>query len=113
MYTRRTSISISTIRRLGASTIGESSPGGPPVAISDTDTDIDDFDGGFLNFAQINIRGQQPGDVLSVNGSLPFGIVASPYDPVTGIVSLFGFASHADYQTAIEQIRFSTTAPAG
>jgi hypothetical protein len=46
--------------------------GGPPVKISDTDSDIDDFDGGLITFAQINIRGQQPGDVLSVNGALPF-----------------------------------------
>ncbi len=92
---------------------GEIISGGPPVRISDTDSDIDDFDGGFITFAQINIRGQQPGDVLSVNGALPFGIFASPFDPSTGILSLFGWASHADYQTAIEQIRFSTTAPVG
>jgi hypothetical protein len=87
--------------------------GGTPVSISDTDSDIDDFDGGFLSFAQINIRGQQPGDVLSVNGTLPFGIFASPFDPFTGILTLFGWASHADYQTAIEQIRFSTTQRVG
>jgi hypothetical protein len=87
--------------------------GGPPVRISDTDSDIDDFDSGFITFAQINIRGQQPGDVLSVNGTLPFGIFAKPYDPFTGILELSGFASQSDYQTAIEQIRFSTTAPVG
>jgi hypothetical protein len=92
---------------------GEIISGGPPVAISDTDSDIDDFDGGFIEFAQINIRGQQPGDVLSVNGTLPFGIFASPFDPFTGILTLFGWASHSAYQTAIEQIRFSTTAPVG
>ncbi len=92
---------------------GEIISGGPPVAISDTDSDIDDFDGGFIEFAQINIRGQQPGDVLSVNGTLPFGIFASPFDPSTGIITLFGWASHSAYQTAIEQIRFSTTAPVG
>jgi hypothetical protein len=44
---------------------------------------------------------------------LPFGIFASPYDPSTGILTLFGYGSHADYQTAIEQIRFSTTAAVG
>ena len=91
----------------------EFTSGGPPVRISDTDSDIDDFDSGFITFAQINIRSQQTGDVLSVNGALPFGIFASPYDPSTGIINLFGFASHADYQTAIEQIRFSTTAAVG
>jgi hypothetical protein len=91
----------------------EFAPGGPPVAISDTDSDIDDFDGLFISGAWFDIKGQQPGDVLSVNGALPFGIFASPYDPSTGILTLFGYGSHADYQTAIEQIRFSTTAPVG
>ena len=84
-----------------------------PVSISDTDSDIDDFDGGFITFAQINIKNQFPGDVLSVNGTLPFGIFASPFDPFTGILELFGYASHSAYQTAIEQIRFSTDAPVG
>ncbi len=84
-----------------------------PVPISDIDSDIDDFDGGFITFAQININNQFPGDVLSVAGALPFGIFATPFDPFTGILSLFGFGSHSDYQTAIEQIRFSTDAPVG
>src|SRR5262245_17033858 len=84
-----------------------------PVSISDTDSDIDDFDGGLITFAEINIRNQFPGDVLSVAGSLPFGIFATPFDPFTGILTLYGFGSHSDYQTAIEQIRFSTDAPVG
>ena len=84
-----------------------------PVSISDTDSDIDDFDGGFITFAQININNQFPGDVLSVIGTLPFGIFATPFDPFTGILTLFGFGSHSDYQTAIEQIGFSTDAPVG
>src|SRR3954462_10855755 len=77
-----------------------------PVSISDTDSDISDFDGAFINFAQININNQFPGDVLSVMGSLPFGIFATPYDPVTGTISLYGFGTHSDYETAIEQIGF-------
>ena len=84
-----------------------------PVSISDTDSDIDDFDGGIITFAQININNQFPGDVLSVIGTLPFGIFATPFDPFTGILTLFGFGSHSDYQTAIEQIGFSTDAPVG
>jgi len=84
-----------------------------PVPISDIDSDIDDFDGVFITFAQININNQFPGDVLSVAGALPFGIFATPFDPFTGILSLYGFGSHSDYQTAIEQIRFSTDAPVG
>ena len=86
---------------------------GAPVPIADTDSDIDDFDGGFITFAEINIQNQFPGDVLSVSGTLPFGIFASPFDPSTGILELFGYASHSAYQTAIEQIRFSTDAPVG
>ena len=84
-----------------------------PVPISDIDSDIDDFDGGFITFAQFNIQNQFPGDVLSVNGTLPFGIFATPFDPFTGILTLYGFASHSAYQTAIEQVRFSTDAPVG
>ena len=86
---------------------------GAPVPIADTDSNIGDFDGLFINFAQIDIQNQFPGDVLSVSGTLPFGIFASPFDPSTGILELFGFASHSAYQTAIEQIRFFTDAPVG
>ena len=86
---------------------------GAPVPIADSDSDIDDFDGGFITFAEINIQNQFPGDVLSVIGTLPFGIFASPFDPSTGILQLFGYASHSAYQTAIEQIRFVTDAPVG
>ncbi len=98
---------------LGNDYRAEITSGGAPIAISDTDSNIDDFDGLFLSGAWFDIKGQQFGDVLSVNGTLPFGIFATPYDPSTGILTLFGYASHADYQTAIEQIRFSTTAPVG
>ena len=84
-----------------------------PVSISDTDSDIDDPDGGIITFAQITINNPFPGDVLSVIGTLPFGIFATPFDPFTGTLFLFGFGSHSAYQTAIEQIGFSTDAPVG
>ena len=84
-----------------------------PVSISDTDSDIDDLDGGIITFAQITINNPFPGDVLSVIGTLPFGIFATPFDPFTGTLFLFGFGSHSAYQTAIEQIGFSTDAPVG
>jgi VCBS repeat-containing protein len=38
---------------------------------------------------------------------LPPGITASSYDPVTGILTLSGVASFANYETALEAIRFS------
>ena len=44
-----------------------------------------------------------------MNGALPAGISASAYDPVTGILTLSGEASLADYQTAIHQVEFGTT----
>ena len=84
-----------------------------PVPISDTDSDIDDFDGGIITFAQITINNLFPGDVLSVIGTLPFGIIATPFDPFTGTLALIGFGSHSAYETAIEQIGFSTDAPVG
>ncbi len=40
-------------------------------------------------------QNQFPGDVLSVTGTLPFGIFAAPFDPFTGILKLFGLASHS------------------
>jgi len=87
--------------------------GGPGVASADTDTDIDDFDDSTITRAQIDIQGTDPGDLLSVAGSLPFGISASAFDSFNGILTLSGAASHSAYQTAIEQIRFSTTRPVG
>ena len=38
---------------------------------------------------------------------LPGGITASDYDPVTGTLTLSNVASFADYETALEAIRFS------
>jgi VCBS repeat-containing protein len=91
----------------------EVTSGGPAVRIADTDADIDDIDDFFISQAVIDIRGTDPGDLLAVNGSLPFGIFATPFNPSNGTLTLFGLASHAAYQTAIEQIVFSTTRPVG
>jgi len=44
-----------------------------------------------------------------VNGTLPSGITASPYDPLTGTLTLTGMAPHADYQAALQQIEYSST----
>ncbi len=38
---------------------------------------------------------------------MPGGITASAYDPVTGTLTLSNVASFADYETALEAIRFS------
>ena len=50
--------------------------------------------------------------MLSVNGALPTGIAAS-LDPLTGVLTLSGEASHDAYEAAIRQIEFSTTQPIG
>ena len=45
--------------------------------------------------------------MLTATGSLPPGITASAYNPVTGTLTLSNVASFADYETALESIRFS------
>ena len=57
--------------------------------------------------ATITLTNPQAGDLLTATGSLPPGITASAYNPVTGTLTLSGVASFADYETALEAIRFS------
>ena len=52
-----------------------------------------------------------PNDTLSISGTLPDGITASAYDPATGVLTLAGVASIADYQAALQQVVFSTADP--
>ena len=86
--------------------------GGLAVKIADSDIDISDLDGDTIFAAEIHIREADLGDVLSVNGALPAGITAS-LDPLTGVLTLSGEASHDAYEAAIRQIEFSTTQPIG
>ena len=79
------------------------------MPISDIDVDIDDFDDFDILAAEIDINGTDSGDLLAINGSLPFGIVALPYNPSNGVLRLEGQGSHADYEAAIRQVVFSTT----
>ena len=44
-----------------------------------------------------------------MNGALPARITASAYDSDTGILTLSGTASLADYQAAIGLVEFSST----
>ena len=81
---------------------------GTPVAIADTDTLIGDPDiGSTIASATITLTNPQIGDLLTATLPLPGGITASAYDPVTGILTLSGVASFANYETALEAIRFS------
>ncbi|HEX2400203.1 MAG TPA: VCBS domain-containing protein, partial [Mycobacterium sp.] len=81
---------------------------GTPVAIADTDTLIGDPDiGSTIASATITLTSPQIGDLLTATLPLPGGITASAYDPVTGTLTLSNVASFADYETALEAIRFS------
>ena len=84
---------------------------GTPVAIADTDTLIGDPDiGSTIASATITLTNPQAGDLLTADPvalPLPGGITASAYNPVTGTLTLSGVASFADYETALEAIRFS------
>ena len=88
--------------------------GGPGTPIADVDVSIIDTDSLTLQSARIAILSWalQPGDVLSIAGSLPSGITASSYDPLTGVITLSGTASLADYQTALRRVVYSSSSPA-
>ena len=83
---------------------------GTAVAIADTDTLIGDPDIGSTTLASATIRLTNPqiGDLLTATLPLPGGITASAYNPVTGTLTLSNAASFADYETALEAIRFSS-----
>ena len=83
--------------------------GGAPIPIADIDTLITDADSTTLASATITLTDPQIGGLLTATLPLPGGITASAYDPVTGTLTLSNVASLADYETALEAIRFSAT----
>ncbi len=77
---------------------------GAAVAVVDTDVTITDANAGdSITFATVSILNAQVGDVLSVSGALPAGITASV---VGDVLTLSGTASRANYQTALQAVRF-------
>jgi len=78
------------------------------VAIASPNVDVQDPNDTQIESAQIAITNVQVGDFLSISGALPGGITASAYNQSTGELTLSGIATLADYEQAIEQIRFST-----
>ena len=62
-----------------------------------------------LQSADITITGYQAGDILSV-GTLPVGITTTGFSLTGHDLKLTGTGTLADYQAALEQITFSTTA---
>ena len=76
------------------------------------DDSITDADSTTIESATITIGiNRQPDDVLTIDGSLPAGITASSYDASTGVITLSGAASFADYQTALRQVVYSSPNP--
>ncbi len=61
--------------------------------------------------ARAVITNPQAGDGLTFVGTPPAGIVAT-YDPATSTLTLTGAASKADYQAALQQIRYASTGSA-
>ena len=101
------SISTPTFDVDGTSFLATFTEGGAPIPIADIDTLIDRYRSTTIASATITLTDPQAGDLLAASGALPGGIMASSYDPVTGILTLSGVASFADYETALEAIRFS------
>ncbi|OEK00001.1 hypothetical protein BFP97_00005, partial [Roseivirga sp. 4D4] len=83
--------------------------GGGAVSIADTDIAITDSDDTNIETVTITLTNILDGtdESLAVNGALPGGITASAYDPNTGIITLTGPASLADFQSAIQQIEYN------
>ncbi|MBV1928810.1 MAG: DUF4347 domain-containing protein, partial [Gammaproteobacteria bacterium] len=85
--------------------------GGSAVAIADIDTSISDVDDTNIESATITLTNFKAGDVLAA-GSLPAGISASAYNSGTGVMTLSGSATLAEYEAAIETITFNNTSEA-
>ena len=88
--------------------------GGSAIPIADIDVTITDPDSTTIASARISMiaNGQiPPNDTLSISGTLPDGITASANDPATGVLTLTGAASIADYQAALQQVVLSTADP--
>ena len=81
---------------------------GAGTAIADADIVIQDLDSTQLRSATIRIVDVQPGDLL-VAGQLPGGISAAIYDPASGMLTLSGTATLADYQAALRGLVFSNS----
>jgi uncharacterized repeat protein (TIGR01451 family) len=87
--------------------------GNPGTAIAAADDKILD-DGTTISSATITISNLVAGDLLTA-GALPAGITASAYNSATGVITLTGVATLAQYQTALQAVIYSSTAanPAG
>lgn len=78
------------------------------VTIADIDTTVIDADSTLMSKAVVKLGNIQAGDTLTWDLTATPGISAA-YDGGTGVLTLTGSASEADYQTALETIRFKST----
>ena len=78
---------------------------GTPVSIADTDISIGDIDSTAITSATVTLTNAQASDFLA-SGTLPSGISASAYNAATGVITLSGTGTLAQYQTAIQAITF-------
>ncbi|WP_173202222.1 Ig-like domain-containing protein, partial [Geobacter sp. SVR] len=86
------------------------SKGDPAVAVFSGTPTLTDVDDTHLEQATVSITtNRNSNDVLSIAGTLPDGITAA-YDSGTGVLTLTGHATKADYQTALALVRFQTSA---
>ena len=69
---------------------------------------ITDLDNTNITSATITLTNALPSDLLAA-GTLPAGITATAYNPTTGVITLNGSATLANYQTAIRAISFNNT----
>ena len=83
--------------------------GANAVAIVSSNVSIADGDSTTLQSASITIANHPDNalETLSISGNLPTGIIASSYNAVTGVLTLTGEASLADYQAALQAIRYN------
>jgi large repetitive protein len=75
------------------------------VSIGDIDVGVSDIDDTNIESATITLTNAQTGDLLFAS-DLPTGITVSAYNSSTGVITLTGSATKADYEKAIEAIRF-------
>ena len=82
---------------------------GAAIPVGDIDVSITDVDSTIISGATITISAasRQAGDFLAA-GPLPAGISASTYNATTGVLTLSGSASLADYQAAIRAVSFDS-----
>ncbi|WP_436091784.1 beta strand repeat-containing protein, partial [Devosia sp. LjRoot16] len=83
------------------------SAAGAATAIVDSGVTIADVDNTELTSATITVTNHKTGDLLSIAGSPPAGISASSYNSSTGVLTLTGIGTLAQYQAVLQQLRFS------